>query len=229
MTTTRQTHIARSRFSRMPTPELVRLVGRTRGSPNVRLMEELLSRCRAREEGVVAGLTDAVAGAGAERGSPSQPVWLAVVAGEMRWARAAAALLRMLRAVPLDDYVAGLAAAEALAKIGGPAVDGLVEVVRDGEWWQRVWAYASLGWNPAPRAREALVRNASLFTSRSSSRSSSSRTAARTTSLADRYRPVSTRSPMKRSSSGVNATFMTSPPPMGGTTSRSARPRTSRR
>jgi hypothetical protein len=79
------------------------------------------------------------------------------VAGETRSARAAPALLRMLRAVPLDDYVAALAAAEALAKIGGPAVDGLVEVARDGQWWQRLWAYASLGWNPTPRAREALL------------------------------------------------------------------------
>jgi hypothetical protein len=157
MTTTRQTHMARSRFSRMPTPELVQLVARTSGGPNVRLMEELLSRCPEWEPGVVAGLNAAVAGAGAEHGLPSQPVWLAVVAGEMRWARAAPALLRMLRAVPLDDYVAGLAAAEALAKIGGAAVDGLVEVARAGEWWQRVWAYASLGWNPAPRARDALL------------------------------------------------------------------------
>jgi hypothetical protein len=157
MRTTWQTPSARSRFSRMSTPELVKFLGRTRGRPNVRLMEELLSRCPEWEAGVVAGLNAAVAGSGADRGSPSHPEWLAVVAGEMRWARAAPALLRMLRAVPLDDYVAALAAAEALAKIGGPAVDGLVEVARAGEWWQRVWAYASLGWNPAPRAREALL------------------------------------------------------------------------
>jgi hypothetical protein len=36
MTTTRRTHLARSRFSRMPTPELVQLVGRTSERPNVR-------------------------------------------------------------------------------------------------------------------------------------------------------------------------------------------------
>jgi hypothetical protein len=155
MTTTRQTHLARSRCSRMSTPALVALVARIKGRPSVRLMEELLSRCPEGKADVVAGLNAAVAGAGAERGS--QPVWLAVVAGELRWARAAPALLRMLRDVQRDDYVAALSAAEALAKIGGPAVDGLVEVARGDEWWQRVWAYASLGWNRSPRAREALL------------------------------------------------------------------------
>lgn len=63
----------------------------------------------------------------------------------------------MLRVAPEGDDLACLVAAEALAKIGGPAVAGLTEQAGAGEWWQRIWAHASLGWNADSRAGDFLL------------------------------------------------------------------------
>lgn len=146
----------RTDFSYVATPTLISALARTRDRPNVRLMEELLARGPEWEPGIVAALNFAVSGGSGDQDPPPNPLWLAVVAGVMRAAGAVPGLLRMLRAAPEHDQVALLVAAEALARIGGAAVDGLSELARDGEWWQRIWAYASLGWNADPRAGEVL-------------------------------------------------------------------------
>jgi hypothetical protein len=135
---------------------MIAALSRTGDRPNVRLMEALLARGAEWEVGVVVGLNFALAGGPAEQDAPLNPLWLAVLAGLMRAKGAVPGLLRMLRAVAEHDVVAQVVAAEALARIGGPAVDGLSELARDGEWWQRVWAYASLAWNSDPRAGEVL-------------------------------------------------------------------------
>ncbi len=147
----------RTDFSYVSTARLISSVAECGSRPNVRLMEELLARGEEWEPGLVAGLNVALAdrAEGAERSS--NPLWLGVVAGEMRAVRAVPALLRMLRAAPEHDELGCLVAAVALARIGGPAVDGVAELARDGEWWQRIWAYTSLGWNPDPRAGEVLM------------------------------------------------------------------------
>ncbi|MFO7894029.1 MAG: HEAT repeat domain-containing protein [Longimicrobiales bacterium] len=156
----------RTDFSFVSTASLIASVARTGDRPNVRLMEELVRRGPEWEPGLVAVLNYSISCHEADEDPPTTPVWLAVVAGVMRLPGAVPPLLRLLRTADMDDSVALLAAAEALAKIGSGAVDGVAEVAREGEWWRRIWAYASLGWNADPRAGEilkaALAREVSL-------------------------------------------------------------------
>ncbi len=125
----------RTDFSYVSTASLLATLSRT-VRPNVRLMEELVARGPGWEPGVVAVLNLAVSGSGRGEDPPPNPVWLAVVAGVMRLETAVPGLLKMLRAAPEGDHDALVAAAEALARIGGPAVDGVARVAREGEWWQ---------------------------------------------------------------------------------------------
>lgn len=147
----------RTDFSYVSFGNLLVSVATCGARPNVRLMEELLARdAPAKDYCVTAALHHSVSRA-AGAGEPVA-VWLAVVAGAMRAPAVAPALLRMLREVPEGDDLPSLVAAEALARIGGPAVDGVAELARDGDWRRRIWAYASLGWNADPRAGEVLLR-----------------------------------------------------------------------
>jgi hypothetical protein len=146
----------RTDFSYVSTPSLISSLSSTGDRPNVRLMEELLPRLSEWGPGLAAIIHSSVSRYGSDDEPASNPVWLAVVAGVARLPEAVPPLIRLLRAAPEQDDIVLLAAAEALAKIGGVAVEGVAEVARDGEWWQRIWAYASLGWNPDPRAGEIL-------------------------------------------------------------------------
>ena len=159
----------RTDFSWVSTTRMICAVAELGEKPDIRLMEELLRRADVGDEAAVAAILnytmshveEALARSPRpliEEAHPeSNPLWLAVVAGELRTPRAVDALLRVLRAASRSDHVASFAAAVALARIGGPAVDAVAELARSGEWWQRIWACAALGWNEDARAREALL------------------------------------------------------------------------
>lgn len=161
-------HRPRTDFSYVSFGSLVSSVTAIGARPNIRLMEELLARQPTAKEAAVAAVlnycvTRATEAPDLARGrlesdwAQSNPIWLAVVAGEMRAPHVVPALVRLLRGASQSDTLACLAAAEALGKIGGPALGSVAELAREGEWWQRVWAYASLGWNADPGARELLL------------------------------------------------------------------------
>jgi HEAT repeats len=82
-------------------------------------------------------------------------LWLIVLLGELRQASAIEPLIDCLR--PTDDESLALAAVEALAKIGLPAVPALLEVARAPDPRHRLCAYAGLGWIPEDRAYGSLV------------------------------------------------------------------------
>lgn len=82
-------------------------------------------------------------------------LWLIVLLGELRSPAGVEPLLAQMRRTDLD--VLAPAAAEALAKIGPPAVPALTEVARTGDALQRLYAYASLGWIRDDLAYAALV------------------------------------------------------------------------
>jgi hypothetical protein len=71
-------------------------------------------------------------------------LWLIVVAGELRDDRAIAPLVGLLGQEQWTELQA--AAAEALARIGEPALPALLERARAGAPHERIWAYACLGW-----------------------------------------------------------------------------------
>ena len=169
MDTSALPHRPRTDFSWVSTTTVTCAIAKLGEKPNIRLMEELLRRADVADEAGVATLIhytmsyveEALARSPRpliEEAHPeSNPLWLAVVAGELRTARAVDALLRVLRAASRSDHVASFAAAVALARIGGPAVDAVAELARSGDWWQRIWAYAALGWNEDARAGEILL------------------------------------------------------------------------
>jgi hypothetical protein len=81
-------------------------------------------------------------------------LWLVVLLGELRDAAAVEPLVALL-SMPDDDTLA-LAAVEALAKIGPPAIPALLEAARAREPVLRVYGYAGLGWIPDDRGHAAL-------------------------------------------------------------------------
>jgi len=158
----------RTDFSYVSFGSLISSAAAIGARPNIRLMEELLTRQATAREAAVAAVLNYCATRAAEAPElasvrleggalESNPIWLMVVAGEMRAPEVVPALVRLLRGAPQSDPLTCLAAAEALAKIGGPAVESVAELAREGAWWQRIWAYASLGWNADPRAGEFLL------------------------------------------------------------------------
>jgi hypothetical protein len=146
----------RTDFSYVSTPSLISSLASTGDRPNIRLMEQLLSRLPEWAPALAGIMHSSVARYSSDEEPAFNPVWLAVVAGVARLPEAVPPLIRLLRAAPEHDDIVLLAGAEALAKIGAVAVEGVTEVAGNGEWWQRIWAYASLGWNPDPRAGEIL-------------------------------------------------------------------------
>jgi hypothetical protein len=82
-------------------------------------------------------------------------LWLVVLLGELRHASAIGPLIDCLQ--PADDESLALAAVEALAKIGAPALPALLEAARAPDPRQRRCAYAGLGWIPDDRAHRSLV------------------------------------------------------------------------
>jgi hypothetical protein len=82
------------------------------------------------------------------------PLWAIVILGELRPPGAVPTLGRFLRA---DGSGLGVAAAEALAKIGPPAIPSLIASVMRGEPNRRLHAYAALGMIPADAAYHCLA------------------------------------------------------------------------
>jgi hypothetical protein len=124
----------------------------------VRAMERVLA--------VGASAIPALVGALA-RGPDDQerdPLWLIVLLGELRHATAVEPLIGWMRST--DDETLVLAAVEALAKIGPPAVPALLEAARAPDPILRLCAYAGLGWIPDDRGYgillEALGRDPEL-------------------------------------------------------------------
>src|SRR5262249_15637961 len=70
-------------------------------------------------------------------------LWLIVLLAELRHADAVPVLLHQMRQTDLDVYA--VAACEALAKIGSPAVAPVLELTEKGTEAERLYAYAALG------------------------------------------------------------------------------------
>jgi hypothetical protein len=101
-----------------------------------REMEELVRR----GETALGGLTELLA---PDRiPPPADPLWVIVLLGELRRAEAIGVLARFLAR---EDGGLGAAAAEAMSKIGAPAVPTLVQAACRGSRSQRLHAYAGLG------------------------------------------------------------------------------------
>jgi hypothetical protein len=77
-------------------------------------------------------------------GEERELLWLVVVAGELRDERAIAPLVGLVGQEGWTELQA--AAAEALAKLGDPALPVLFGLARAGAPHERIWAYACLGW-----------------------------------------------------------------------------------
>ena len=80
---------------------------------------------------------------------------LAVLLGELRHPDAVAPLARLLHE---PEILLAATAAEALAKIGPPAIPALLELAEDPNPLTRLFAYGALGAIPAPEAYEVLLR-----------------------------------------------------------------------
>jgi hypothetical protein len=83
---------------------------------------------------------------------------LAILLGELRHPDAVAPLARLLRAPKEVRLTVSVAAAEALAKIGPPAVHALLPLTKDPDPLTRLFAYGALQAIPAPEAYQALLR-----------------------------------------------------------------------
>jgi hypothetical protein len=82
-------------------------------------------------------------------------LWLVVMLGELGEPAAVPSLVALL-GLTGEIELPG-AAAEALAKIGEPAVPFLVETLRQGSPQERIWAYGTLGWIGGEPAYTALL------------------------------------------------------------------------
>lgn len=82
-------------------------------------------------------------------------LWPIVLLGELRSPAGVEPLINQMRRTDLE--LLALPAAEALAKIGSPAVPALNEVAGASDPLLRLYAYATLGWLPDDRAYTVLV------------------------------------------------------------------------
>ncbi len=116
----------------------------------VRAMERVV----AMREPAVLALVEAVA-----RSQDDQErdlLWPIVLLGELRHPSAVATLIGQMRRA--DDETLALAAVEALAKIGPPAVPALLEAAGAPDPLLRVYAYAGLAWILDDRSYTALLQ-----------------------------------------------------------------------
>lgn len=156
---------------RFPTPDLDALVlsiaTDPRGMP-VRAMEAVLDRGEAATEPVMEVLRRALRAEAArdvvdgrvvndEADFEPDPVWLLVLLGELRDPRSVPVLLEVIRGAGPDAHILPMVAAEALAKLGPPALEGVRELLEAGSPEQRLWAYAVAGWIEDDAAYELLV------------------------------------------------------------------------
>lgn len=108
----------------------------------VRLMEAVLDRGEEAVEPVIAGLRRAL-------DDPEErlcALWPTVLLGELGSPAAVPALVDVIRRRASEEIHLPDAAAEALAKIGPPAVGELASLIETGGTRSRLWAYAALGW-----------------------------------------------------------------------------------
>jgi SEC-C motif-containing protein/HEAT repeat protein len=133
-----------------PTVEdlIEQITARTYGMP-VRPMQRVL----AMGETAVPALADALPRY--QDDDERDALWLIVLLGELRHPDGVAPLIQQMQRSELD--MLALAAAEALAKIGPPAVSALAGVAERGDVAQRLYAYAALGWISDERAYAILV------------------------------------------------------------------------
>lgn len=89
--------------------------------------------------------------------SRREPVWLVILLGELGWSGAVPSLLSIIEEA--EPRALGLpgAAAEALAKIGGEAVDGLIALLDRAPAHRRLWVYGALNDIDDPRAQSNLL------------------------------------------------------------------------
>ena len=90
-------------------------------------------------------------------------LWPIVLLGELRRPTGVEPLINQMRRTDYEPLA--LAAAEALAKIGAPAVPALHEVVSAPDPLPRLYAYASLGWIRDDRAYAILEKHSRMIMS----------------------------------------------------------------
>jgi hypothetical protein len=115
----------------------------------VRAMERVLAMREAAAPGLAECLADS------HDDESRDLLWPIVLLGEFRHPGGIGPLIDQMHRTDLDTLA--LAAAEALAKIGPPAVERLLEVAAAPQPLLRLYAYASLGWIQDDRAYVALV------------------------------------------------------------------------
>jgi hypothetical protein len=122
-----------------PTPaELIERISRDVLSLPVRPIERLVALGSA----VLAPLVEEVASPLAEGYDAAiGRYWLVIALGELRDPAAVPALVAAIRGSGEESVGIGFAAADALAKIGGPAIPALRELAAAGSRWERLWAY----------------------------------------------------------------------------------------
>lgn len=130
-------------------PDLIEEITTWGDGMPVRAMERVL----AMREAAVPALAEVLAGSHADESRDL--LWPIVLLGELRHAAGIGPLIDQMRRTDLDSLA--LAAAEALAKIGAPAVEPLREAAAAPDSPLRLYAYAGLGWIHDDRAYATLV------------------------------------------------------------------------
>jgi hypothetical protein len=126
------------------------------GPPSMILPARGMERILAMGEAVVPELLSALEECEGDEGRDQAR--LAILLGELRPPDAVAPLARLLRAPMEKRLTVSVAAAEALAKIGPPAVHALLQLTEDPDPLTRLFAYGALQAIPAPEAYQALLR-----------------------------------------------------------------------
>jgi len=150
----------------LPTEALLEAVRSWPGALPVRAMEGIVERGEDAVAPVVAALGEGEPGPEPPTGreGPSGELRLVVLLGLLGDARGTEPLVRRLRRT--DDEVLQVTAAEALGRIGRPALPALMDVLEDGDELERLPAYGALGWmreeEAFQRLLEALERDEEL-------------------------------------------------------------------
>ncbi|MFO7892434.1 MAG: hypothetical protein R6U63_01760 [Longimicrobiales bacterium] len=143
-------------MSEKSTADLLDTIVGSLGSMPVRAMEEVIRRGEEAGPPTVALLDDLLeAAASGER--PLEPIWLVILLGELRWTRAIPSLLAVLDTSAPGFIGLPSVTADALARMGAGAVDGLVARLDNAPPHRRLWVYSALrGMDDDPHARSRL-------------------------------------------------------------------------
>lgn len=137
------------------TADLLDTIVSSLGPMPVRAMEEVIRRGEEAGSASLA-LLDGLLDAASAGEKPREPIWLVILLGELRWTAAVPSLLAVLDTAVPEVIGFPSAAADALARIGGEAVDGLVGHLGNAPPHRRLWIYAALCAMDHPRARPQL-------------------------------------------------------------------------